>query len=109
MEIVPNPHPAYAAGMVPIISRFAIRKQVSRLDESRKGRYRLLRVATSTSVQVSPEDTWVSLTAQEDHGIRDWLEVWGDPTLELLANLLCPSVNNRLGKRLVWERTVLRV
>jgi len=46
----PRPHPANAAGMVPIVSRFSIRKQVPRLDYSRKGRYRLLRVVTSTSV-----------------------------------------------------------
>ena len=67
-----------------------------RLDDSRKGRYSLLWVVASASVQISPEDTWVSFGTQEDHGIGERLEVWGDPTYELLTDLLRPSISDRL-------------
>ena len=67
-----------------------------RLDDSRKGRYSLLWVVASASVQISPEDTWVSFGTQEDHGIGERLEVWGDPAYELLTDLLRPSISDRL-------------
>ena len=97
MEIVSDPHPTYTTGMVPIISRFSIRKQVPRLDKIRKGGYRLLWVFTSTSVQVSPENTRVSVTTQEDYGISDRFEIWGNPALERLSDLLYASVTGRVG------------
>jgi len=53
----------------------------------------LLWIVTSASVQVSPKYKRVSLAAQEDHGISERLEGWGDPTFELLTDLLHPRIS----------------
>ena len=56
-------------------------------------------VLASASIQVSPEDTRVSLRTQEDHGISERFEVRGDPALERLTRtkFLRPSISDRLG------------
>lgn len=85
--LVSLPEPRNAVSVVPVVDVLAVCKVLASADEVLELANWLLGVVTTAAVQVTVEDTGVTIGTEEDERVCDGLEPRGDPVLERLTDL----------------------